>query len=189
MEDRLAGELEIRRVGFGHPDALRLVDEVQAEYVVRYGGPDDTPLEPAMFEPPTGSFFVGYLDGRAVATGAWRRRDDLEVFGVRESAEIKRMYVAAEARGRGHARRMLAHLERTAAQAGAEALVLETGIRQPEAIALYVSSGYVEVEKFGYYADSPISRCFGKALAAESTEAAEAVSGAVSVEEARTGRD
>lgn len=169
MEQTLEGDtgiaqLEIRRVGFGHPDALRLVDEVQAVYVERYGGPDDTPLEPAMFEPPTGSFFVGYVDGAAIATGAWRRRDDLEVLGTRASAEIKRMYVADGHRGAGHARRMLAHLEETAARAGAEALVLETGIRQPEAIALYVSSGYVEIDKFGYYADSPISRCFGKAL-------------------------
>src|SRR5204862_11037 len=59
---------EIRRVGYGHPDALRLIDEVQAEYVVRYGGPDETPLDPLMFEPPTGSFFAGYLDGRPVCS-------------------------------------------------------------------------------------------------------------------------
>ena len=67
--------MNIHRVGYGHPDALRLIDEVQAEYVVRYGGPDETPLDPLMFEPPAGSFFVGYAEGEPVATGAWRRTD------------------------------------------------------------------------------------------------------------------
>jgi hypothetical protein len=69
-------DLEIVRVGYGHPDAMLLIGEVQAEYVLRYGGPDATPLDPLMFEPPLGSFYVGYLelDGarRPVATGAAR---------------------------------------------------------------------------------------------------------------------
>ena len=59
---------------------------------------------------------------------------------------------------------MLAHLERTAAEAGADTMILETGLAQPEAIALYTSAGYELVEKFGHYAWSPKSRCFGKRL-------------------------
>ena len=59
---------------------------------------------------------------------------------------------------------MLRHLEETAAAAGYEALVLETGLKQPEAIALYESSGYVQVTGFGYYRDSPLSRCFARSL-------------------------
>ena len=161
---RLA-DLELRRVGYGHPDALLLVEEVQAEYVARYGGRDETPLDPLMFEPPEGSFFVGYLGDRPVATGAWRRCG-VEAFGSTATVEVKRMYVAPEARGRGVARRMLAHLEETAAAHGAEAVVLETGLRQPEAIALYESSGYVPVPGFGYYRDAPLSRCFGRLLPA-----------------------
>ena len=47
---------------------------------------------------------------------------------------------------------------------GAAAMVLETGLRQPEAIALYESSGYTPVAGFGYYKDAPLSRCFGKRL-------------------------
>ncbi|HEU4811823.1 MAG TPA: GNAT family N-acetyltransferase [Nocardioides sp.] len=156
-------ELEIRRVGYGDPDAMRLIAEVQAEYVQRYGGPDETPIEHAMFEPPAGSFFVGYVDGEAVATGAWRRRDVL-AFGTRATAEIKRMYVVPRLRGAGLARKMLVHLEESAAESGAEALLLETGIRQPEAIALYESAGYTPVPGFGYYRDVPLSRCFGKPL-------------------------
>ncbi len=167
--DRRAGGLRLVRVGYGHPDALRLVEEVQAEYVVRYGSPDDTPLDPLMFEPPTGSFFVGYLGDEPVATGAWRRRADLEVFGTTSTAEIKRMYVAAGARGRGFARIVLAHLEQTAAEAGAQAMVLETGAAQPEAIALYESSGYTRVPGFGHYTWSPLSRCFGRPLASSTT--------------------
>jgi GNAT superfamily N-acetyltransferase len=152
-------EVRIDRVPFTHPDAQRLVAEVQQEYVRRYGGPDETPLEPTMFDPPRGAFFVLCVEGEPVATGAWRLRGDVEVFGTTATAEVKRMYVAPAGRGRGLARRMLAHLEATAHAAGAEAAVLETGIAQPEAIALYESSGYVPVPGFGHYRDSPLSRC------------------------------
>ena len=155
--------LEIRRVGYGHPDALRLIAQVQDEYVVRYGGPDRTPLDPLLFEPPPGSFFVGYLDGVAVATGAWRR-SGIEAFGRTATVEVKRMYVAPTARRRGLGRLMLARLEESAAGHGAEAVVLETGLRQPEAIALYESAGYLPVPAFGYYKDAPLSRCFGRRL-------------------------
>ena len=156
-------EVVIARVGYGHPDALLLVEEVQAEYVRRYGGRDETPLDPMVFEPPSGSFFVGYLDGRPVATGAWRR-STVEALGSTRTAEVKRMYVAPAARGLGLARRMLAHLETDAAARGAEVVVLETGLAQPEAIALYESSGYTPVPAFGYYRDAPLSRCYARRL-------------------------
>jgi GNAT superfamily N-acetyltransferase len=157
-------DMQVVRVGFGHPDAMAMISAVQGEYVVRYGGEDETPLDPAMFDPPRGSFFVGYLDGRPAASGAWRRRDDVEALGSTSTAEIKRMYVDPGARGRGLARAMLAHLERTACEAGATVSILETGTLQPEAIALYESSGYVEVPKFGFYCHAPMSRCYGKRL-------------------------
>jgi len=155
--------LRFVRVGYGDPDALRLVADVQAEYVERYGSPDDSPLDPLMFDPPSGSFFVGHLDDVAVATGAWRR-SDVPALGSERTAEIKRMYVAPSVRGRGVARLVLRHLETSAAAAGYEALVLETGLRQPEAIALYESSGYVSVPGFGHYRDSPLSRCFARRI-------------------------
>jgi GNAT superfamily N-acetyltransferase len=155
--------LDIRRVGYGHPDALRLIAEVQAEYVGRYGGPDETPLDPLMFEPPGGSFYVGYLDGAPVASGAWRR-SGVEALGSTATVEVKRMYVVPAARGRGLGRQMLARLEDSAAAHGAEVVVLETGLRQPEAIALYESVGYIPVPAFGYYRDAPLSRCYGRRL-------------------------
>jgi len=157
-------DLRIVRVGFGDPDALLLVEAVQEEYVVRYGGRDETPLDPLMFEPPAGSFFVGYVDDEPVASGAWRRRGDVEAFGTVEVAEVKRMYVARHVRGRGLARAMLAHLERTAREAGARAMVLETGTAQPEAIALYESAGYTRIASFGHYRWSSQNRCFARSL-------------------------
>jgi ribosomal protein S18 acetylase RimI-like enzyme len=157
-------ELRIERLPITHPDAARLVEEVQEEYVVRYGGRDDTPLDPSMFEAPRGAFFVGYLDNEPVATGAWRLRDDVPALGSTRTAEIKRMYVAEAARRTGMARRILAHLEATAQVAGAEVMILETGMAQPEAIALYESSGYVRIDDFGHYKDQPLSRCYARRL-------------------------
>lgn len=158
------GRLRIERVGLAHPDALTLIEAVQEEYIVRYGGRDETPLDPSMFEPPVGAFFVGYLGDVPSVSGAWRRRSDVPTLGCSETAEIKRMYVASAARRAGHARAMLAHLEETAAAAGAEAMILETGTQQPEALELYSSAGYQLVEKFGFYCHAPESRCFARRL-------------------------
>ena len=154
----------IERVPITHPDAARLVAEVQGEYVARYGSPDETPMDPSYFQLPAGAFFVGYLDDEPVATGAWRLRSDIVLAGATRAGEVKRMYVVPHARGRGLARLLLAHLESTAHQAGADAMVLETGIVQPEAIALYLSSGYTPIPGFGFYRDSPLSRCFARHL-------------------------
>jgi GNAT superfamily N-acetyltransferase len=159
--------LTLVAVGYGHPDATRLIDAVQAEYVERYGGRDESPVDALMFDPPHGLFVVGYLDGEPVASGAWRRRTDVPRLGAAAVAEIKRMYVVPAARGAGHARVVLAELERTAAEAGVEVLVLETGLRQPEAIGLYESSGYEPIPPFGHYRDSPVNRCFAKRLHAD----------------------
>lgn len=156
--------LRIEHVAITDAAAQALIAEVQAEYVELYGGPDETPLEPAMFEAPAGAFFVGYLGDVPVAMGGWRIRPDVPRLGGACSAEIKRMYVARAGRRMGLARAVLAHLERTAAEAGADTMVLETGLAQPEAIALYESAAYEPVEKFGHYARSRLSRCYGKRL-------------------------
>ncbi|WP_442876179.1 GNAT family N-acetyltransferase [Amycolatopsis sp. NBC_01480] len=141
--------------------------EVQLEYVKRYGSEDATPMDPAQFAPPRGLFLVGYVGEVPVATGAWRAHDEPASTLRAGDAELKRMYVVESARGRGYARVMLAELERTAAAAGRLRAVLETGTEQPEAIALYGSSGYVEIPGFGLYKDEAESRYFGKDLAVE----------------------
>ena len=143
-----------------------LIEAVQAEYTTRYGGPDETPLDPTMFDPPAGAFFVGYLDGLPVAMGGWRFRPDVTAFGRIRAAEIKRMYVVAGARRTGLATLVLRHLEASALEAGADLMVLETGIEQPEAIAMYSSSGYERVEGFGHYKWSSKSRYYGTPLPA-----------------------
>lgn len=130
--------------------------------MVRYGGPDESPIDPEHFEDPEGAFFVGYLDDGPVAMGGWRRHGVPAGVDAPSSVEIKRMFVVPEARGKGYARRILAHLETTAIAAGAGSIILETGLMQPEAIALYESSGYVPIPGFGYYAQAPLSRCFAK---------------------------
>ncbi|HZF90198.1 GNAT family N-acetyltransferase [Streptomyces sp.] len=158
--------MNIRRVPFDHPDAVKLNDEVQAEYHERYGdGGDATVLAPEDFEPPNGVYFIGYDElGRAVATGGWRRQDRNDEGNEDGDAELKRMYVIREMRGLGLARRMLTALEEDARAAGRTRMVLETGTEQPEAIGLYTSSGYEPCAKFGYYRFYESSRCYAKAL-------------------------
>ena len=143
-----------------HPDsavARALVDAVQEEYRHRYGGPDETPVDPASFEPPSGIFAVGWVHGRPVASGALRRQDD-------HTAEIKRMYVAPDARRRGVGAAMLRWLEDAAERTGYRRLVLETGDEQPEALAMYRSAGYEAVEPYGYYRCHPDAHALGRTL-------------------------
>ena len=156
--------LVLEVVGYEHPDVQGLVAQVQAEYVVRYGGPDDAPLDADEMAPPAGLFLLGRLGGRPVAMGGWRTLHEGPVQGTR-AAEVKRMYVTPDVRGLGYAKRMLAELERAAREAGHDWMVLETGLVQPEAIALYRSSGYVDVPPFGYYAASEESVHLGRLLA------------------------
>ncbi len=80
------------------------------------------------------------------------------------SAEIKRMYVAPDVRGRRLAAQILSHLEALARDFGYARVVLETGTLQPEAIRLYERSGYQRIPCYGSYADDGYSVCFGKVL-------------------------
>ncbi|MFD9790363.1 GNAT family N-acetyltransferase [Streptomyces sp. NPDC059070] len=156
----------IRTLGYDHPDAVKLNDQVQLEYIERYSDDGDaTPLAPAMFVPPNGLYLIAYdEDDRPVATGGWRAQDKNAENYSDGDAELKRMYVIPEARGLGLARRILALLEADARAAGRTRMVLETGDKQPEAIALYVSCGYTPAEKFGHYRFYESSRCYAKPL-------------------------
>ena len=153
----VATSLRIEPSAYDALDARRLTDLVQLEYVTRYGTRDEGPADPAEFTPPAGLFGVGYAGGVPATMGGWRMLGPAR-------AEIKRMYVADQFRGRGFARAMLTWLEDTARAGGVRTLVLETGAPQPEAIALYASSGYLPVEPFGYYACAELSVYLGKPL-------------------------
>jgi GNAT superfamily N-acetyltransferase len=151
------GRLQLRVTAYDDPVVRRLDEAVQAEYVERYGGPDETAVEHDEFGPPGGVFLVGWADDEPVACGGLRRHDDT-------TAEIKRMFVTRGHRRRGYARRLLAALEQQARALGYSRVVLETGLAQPEALALYPTSGYQPMTGFGHYRDSPLSRSFGKDL-------------------------
>ncbi len=163
-----AEELRLRAVGYADPVAQRLVERVQQEYVVRYGGPDAAVVDPAEFSPPLGRFLVAELDGVPAGCGGWRALGD-------GRAELKRMYVEPHARRRGVAQRVLAELERSAAAAGQRQLVLNSGPQQPEALALYARTGYTPVPSFGVYADEPGAVFLGKDLPAADDDPAEEV--------------
>ena len=151
------GDIEIRAVAFDSAVAQGLVTAALADLGERYGGSgDDTPVSAADFEPPRGTFLVAYADGEPVGCGAWRRHGD--------AAELKRMFTTHAARGRGVARRVLRAVEDSAREHGITRIVLECGWKQPEAIALYKSSGYDVIENFGYYRDHPGTISFGRDL-------------------------
>ena len=151
------GELLLEEVAIATSRAQALVAEVQKEYVRRYGGKDSTPVDPDEFTGRYGTFLVASVSGTVIGCAGLRRHRD----GV---AEVKRMYVRPEYRRRGHARAMLSALEDWAREHGYSQVVLETGIGQPEAIALYSSAGYQPVEGFGHYRESPLSRSFAREL-------------------------
>ena len=152
---------------YGHPDVVALTDAVQAHYKELYGGPgDESPVEAADFEAPTGHFVVGYLEGLPVAMGGWRRLGDRPGLPSSNAAEIKRMYVAPSTRGRGLSRVVLAELEASARAAGVDWLVLETGRPQATAIGLYLASGYTEVAgaPYGNYVVHPDAVHLGRSI-------------------------
>ncbi len=134
--------------------AGHLTGPMVAEMSARYGGDAASPADSSDFLPPYGLFLVASVEGTDVACAGLRRLKQ----GV---GEIKRMYVAPEARGRGIARSLLRALLEHARGAGLTEVWLETGTLQPEAIALYISEGFTPIEKYGYYKDEDLSRCYG----------------------------
>jgi GNAT superfamily N-acetyltransferase len=146
--------LEIRREPAGSPDARKLLAAMEREMLDMYAVAEmPTPASFDDLEPPAGgAFLVGREDGRPVAGGGLKRLEP----GV---AEIKRMYVTPDARGQGHARRLLAEIEDAARELGYERVRLDTGATQPHARALYASAGYVAIDD---YNDNPLAAYWGE---------------------------
>ncbi|MGC9666294.1 GNAT family N-acetyltransferase [Planosporangium sp. 12N6] len=152
--------IELRTTRFDDPVARTLVAAALADLGARYGGSgDETPVHPDEFAPPAGNFLVAWVDGVPAGCGGWRTLADDDAV-----AEIKRMYTAPEWRGRGVASAVLRAIEESAREAGKKRTVLETGDRQPEAIALYRRLGYERIPNFGFYKDSPDCLSFGRLL-------------------------
>lgn len=161
--------LEIVPEALTSPAAVALIESLNAELSSLYPEPGATHfrLNPDEVAPGTGIFVVARWEGRPVGCGALRSiRDDALVreLGTRVG-ELKRMYVAPDARGNGIGRALLDRLEGEARNLRLVRLVLETGIRQHEAIALYHRAGFTTMPPYGEYSASvTTSVCMTKAL-------------------------
>lgn len=155
-------KIEPRRDGLSSSLAKGLIRALNAELDERYpeDGANHFDLAAEEVADGRGAFLVAFVNDEPVGCGAVRRI-------APTVCEIKRMYVAPSARNRGVGRRILDELELIARQLGAERLVLETGVRQPEALALYSRAGFSTIPLFGSYADTPhpeLSVCMAKLL-------------------------
>lgn len=144
----------IRSVACGSPDFTALATALDAELEGRYPGlgVDGPPAAQDLLVA-----VVAYRGGAPVGCGALRELEP----GV---GEIKRMYVVPEARRLGVARQMLEALETRARALGCSAVQLGSGVRQPEALALYESCGYRRMPLFGEYEGAALCVCYEKAL-------------------------
>ena len=137
--------LSLRLTDPDHPDARLCIAEYFAELnrraEHRYDPSAGASADREELMPPAGAFLVAYLDGRPIGCGAVKHPGG-------RAADIKRMWVSGDARGQGIGRRLLGELESLAIQAGARVARLETNGALNEAIAMYRSSGYREVEPF-----------------------------------------
>jgi DNA-binding MarR family transcriptional regulator/GNAT superfamily N-acetyltransferase len=140
-----AASVQITAVDPRHPDAQYCL----AEYVAELNRRSRRGFDPSVgatalpheLRPPAGEFFVAYLHGEAVGCGAVKHHADAP-------AEIKRMWIAPQARGLGLGRRLLQTLEQSARDSGASVARIETSSALGEALALYASAGWIEVPAF-----------------------------------------
>jgi GNAT superfamily N-acetyltransferase len=135
--------VDARRVSGSDPIALELVEAMVAEVGVLYepGLPMGSSATPTELSPPGGGFVVLWERERAIAGGGIKRLDD-------RTCEIKRMYVAPDARGRGVGRVLLAELEHLARDLRYSVARLDTGAEQPRAQRIYERAGYGAVPDY-----------------------------------------
>lgn len=144
------------RTDASHPDFKKLVTELDAELRIRDGDESDF-YEQFNKSDSIKHAVVIYQTGISVGCGALRPYTN-------DKIEIKRMYVPLEHRSKGLATLVLKELEKWALELGFHHLILETGIRQPEAIRLYTKNGYNSIPNYGQYEGVSSSVCFEKHL-------------------------
>jgi putative acetyltransferase len=144
------------RINSDNPDFRSLVEQLDTELAQRDGTEHNFY---AQFNALTAihHVIVAYLDNEAAGCGA------IKAF-TSDTMEVKRMFVPVHLRGNGIASTILRELEQWAAELGYSRCVLETGKRQPEAIALYKKNGYLGIPNYGQYAGVENSICFEKKL-------------------------
>jgi GNAT superfamily N-acetyltransferase len=142
---RTGATVEVSPVDPSQPHARYCLREYVAELDRRFDGgfhvERSIPADESDLRPPAGTFLVATLRGVPIGCVALKLHDE-------EPAEIKRMWVHESARGLGVGRRLLSEAEAFAAGQGVRVLRLETNRHLVEAISLYRSAGYVEVEAF-----------------------------------------
>ncbi|MFI9584304.1 GNAT family N-acetyltransferase [Streptomyces sp. NPDC052236] len=147
-------DLTITAASSDDPRILRLVRDLDADLAARY---PDEPCDGGAHIDPAIRFLLAETGARPVGCCAIQPFPD-------GAAELKRMYVSPQARGCGIAARLLAEAERTAAALGHHEIRLETGVHQPEAIALYTRAGYTLIPNYPPYQHEALSRCYAKPL-------------------------
>jgi putative acetyltransferase len=168
-QHRASDALEIAPDAITSDVATALIAQLNEELSARYPEPGATHfrLDPSEVAPGNGVFLVARWLGRPVGCGALRSLREaggMHELGARVG-ELKRMYVAPDVRGQGIGRALLERLEAEARALGLTRLVLETGTRQEEALALYSRAGFIGIPAYGEYGASPgTSVCLGKSL-------------------------
>ena len=157
---KASGTITIARAELTADVSRALIDSLNAELRGVYSEPGATHfhLDPEEVADGRGTFLVVYRGGTPVGCSALRLLDG-------ETAELKRMYVSPTVRRRGLGRRLVAALEAEARALGVRRFVLETGVRQAAALALYRGTGFHPIPLYGEYRLSPeTSVCLGKDL-------------------------
>jgi GNAT superfamily N-acetyltransferase len=148
--------IKLKRTDSQDQDFIELVKHLDADLAIRDG--DDHAFYNQFNSISMIKFaIVVYEDTVPIGCGAIKVFDD-------ERMEVKRMYVTPEHRGKGIAGRVLKALELWAMELGYKRCVLETGINQPEALALYHKSGFSRIANYGQYVNVQSSFCFEKVL-------------------------
>ena len=162
-------ELEVVHLLASDPLAAPLLKDLEREYDARYGV--EVFGEPAIteinrypveaFAQPNGAFLVLLYRGEPISGGAFMRYDE-------RTAEFKRIWTHADLRGQGLAKVVLRELEARARALGYERVYLTTGPRQPEAVALYLGTGYTALYDPAVPAEEIGAHPFEKDLSADS---------------------
>jgi len=149
--------MKLIRTDSNNPDFAELVKQLDADLAIR-DGDDHAFYDQFNKLDAIKHTVVAYNEAnRAVGCGAIKQFET-------ETMEVKRMFVPLEERGKGIAGEILRELEIWAKELGNDKCILETGIKQPEAISLYKKSGYRFTDNYGQYAGVENSVCFAKLL-------------------------
>jgi putative acetyltransferase len=139
------------------PEVHALLHQSDAYHASLYPAESNHLVDVGVLTAPGARFLVARRDGLAVGCGAL-------VIGPDGEAELKRMFVVPEMRGLGIGARILMALEAAGRNEGVRVIRLETGVRQPESLALYRRHGYMERGPFGSYRHDPLSTFFEKRI-------------------------